>query len=371
MTEKEIKARVDFLSSAKCNHTPHKYIDITGDLIQGTLLSRILYWFAEDKNKQRKVRIFKDGYFWIAKQRKDWWEEIRISERQYDKAIKGLEEKGFVVLAKYKFNSMPTIHIRPDYDNINDAVEKWEDKLRKEIIKESNEELQNCENGNNTKRKSQGNDTKCKTGVTQEGNLLTGITNNDYSNKDYNTENTDKYALKDKSFKDCDNMYASVSEKQEVEKKPKKKSRYIPKDYTEEQLREHIRPAIKENFERIEFENELEHIPDGEKLLEDITVEFFRQYEENMGVKHNILPDKSYINVIRMFVCSTGELREYFDLETYKIMITRYFQTDFNRYGKYDGEVTLCLSHFMNDTIRNHLLNREGILWERAEDEED
>ncbi len=188
------------------------------------------------------------------------------------------------------------------------------------------------------------------------------------SNKD--DKNSIKYALKDKSFKDCDNMYASVSEKQEGEQNPKKKSRYIPKDYTEGQLREHIRPTIRENFERIEIENGLGHIPDGEKLLEDITVEFFRQYEENMGAKHNILPDKSYINVIRMFVCSTGELREYFDLETYEIMINRYFETDFNRYGKYDGEVTLCLSHFMNDTIRNHLLNREGILWEKAEEED-
>ncbi len=188
------------------------------------------------------------------------------------------------------------------------------------------------------------------------------------SNKD--DKNSIKYALKDKSFKDCDNMYASVSEKQEDGQKPKKKSRYIPKDYTEEQLREHIRPTIRENFERIEFENGLGHIPDGEKLLEDITVEFFRQYEENMGVKHRPLPDKSYINVIRMFVCSTGELREYFDLETYGIMIKRYFETDFNRYGKYDGEVTLCLSHFMNDTIRSHLLNREGILWKRAEEED-
>lgn len=185
-----------------------------------------------------------------------------------------------------------------------------------------------------------------------------------------NDKNSIKYAFSDKSSKEED-MYASVSEKQEVEQKPKKKSRFIPKNYTEEQLREHIRPTIKENFRKIEFENELGHIPDGEKLIEDITVEFFRQYEENMGIKHNMLPDKSYINVIRMFVCSTGELREYFDLETYELLIKHYFDTDFNRYGKYDGEVTLCLSHFMNDTIRTHLLNREGILWEKAEDEED
>lgn len=34
LSPEELKARVDFLSSAKCNHTPHKYIDISGGLIE-------------------------------------------------------------------------------------------------------------------------------------------------------------------------------------------------------------------------------------------------------------------------------------------------------------------------------------------------
>ena len=190
VSEKEIEEKVKFLSSAKCNHTQHMYIDITGDLVQGTLLSRIMYWFSVDKNKKSKVRIFKDDYFWIAKQRKDWWEEIRITERQYDKAIKELEKKGFVVLAKYKFNSMPTIHIRPDYENINSATKEWENQLRKEIVAEYKSELQNETDGNNTKCNSQWIDTKCKTGVTQESNLLTLVTNNDYSNINYIPETT-------------------------------------------------------------------------------------------------------------------------------------------------------------------------------------
>lgn len=170
--EEIIKTRVEFLVSARCNHTQHMYIDITDDLIQGTLLARILYWFAETKDHKSKVRIFKDGFFWIAKQRKDWWEEIRITERQYDKAIKGLEEKKFIVLAKYKFNSMPTIHIRPNYEEINNATEKWKAKLREEVVAEYEEELRKEEIGN---------DTKCKSGVTQDETLLTMITNIDYS----------------------------------------------------------------------------------------------------------------------------------------------------------------------------------------------
>ena len=190
VSEKEIEEKVKFLSYTKCNHTPHMYIDITDDLVQGTLLARIMYWFSVDKNKKSKVRIFKDDYFWIAKQRKDWWEEIRITERQYDKAIKELKKKGFVVLAKYKFNSMPTIHIRPDYENINSATKEWEDRLREEIIAEYKSDLQNEEDGNNTKCNSQGIGAKCETGVTQKSNLLTLTTNINYSNNDYIQENT-------------------------------------------------------------------------------------------------------------------------------------------------------------------------------------
>lgn len=193
LSENEIQIKVNFLSSARCNHTFHKYIDITGDLIEGTLLSRILYWFAPSKDNKSKVKIYKDGEYWIAKQRKDWWEEIRITERQYDKAIKSLVEKRLVITAKYKFNSMPTIHIRPNYDVINAEVSKWEDNIRQEVIAEDKgQKLQNEKNGNDTKCNSQGNNTKCNSGMPQDATLLTGITNNDYLNTNYNSFITDK-----------------------------------------------------------------------------------------------------------------------------------------------------------------------------------
>lgn len=177
LSENEIQTKVNFLSSARCNHTFHKYIDITGDLIEGTLLSRILYWFAPSKDNKSKVKIYKDGEYWIAKQRKDWWEEIRITERQYDKAIKSLVKKKFVITAKYKFNSMPTIHIRPNYDVINAEVKKWEENIRQEVIAEDRgQELHKQVDGNDTKCNSQGNNTKCNSGMPQGVTLLTGIT---------------------------------------------------------------------------------------------------------------------------------------------------------------------------------------------------
>ena len=212
LSENEIQTKVNFLSSARCNHTFHKYIDITGDLIEGTLLSRILYWFAPSKDNKSKVKIYKDGEYWIAKQRKDWWEEIRITERQYDKAIKSLVKKKFVITAKYKFNSMPTIHIRPNYDVINAEVKKWEENIRQEVIAEDRgQELHKQADGNDTKCNSQGNNTKCNSGMPQGVTLLTGITNNDYFNNNYETGITDKVHT---STNIDGEVHTSVSEKQ-------------------------------------------------------------------------------------------------------------------------------------------------------------
>ena len=56
-------------------------------------------------------------------------------------------------------------------------------------------------------------------------------------------------------------------------------------------------------------------------------------------------------------------------IKIYEMIIEKYFETDFNRRGKHDGEITLCLSHFMNNKIVNFLINREGILWERCYDD--
>lgn len=325
INQKEIDEKVKFLSSVKCNHTQHMYIDITGDLIQGTLLARIMYWFTPDKNKRSKVRIFKDGYFWIAKQRRDWWDEIRITERQYDKAISELKKKGFVELAKYKFDSMPTIHIRPNYDNINTATEKWEDELRKTIIEEYEEELQKSESGNYT---------KCKTGITKDVTLLTMITN-----RDYNTEiNKTKYAFPSEK---CDTPSNKFS-------------------------REYISKTIN-NIMVLQFG--MEENNDKSKELTNIILYFFKQYEKRLHEKHPNISFISYVNIIKEYLHPFGENMAYIDdLETYQALIDKYFEENYNAQGNYDKEIKLSLSHFMSGEIRDHLCNREGVFWERCDD---
>ena len=88
------------------------YVDMADDLIAGLLLSQIVYWYLPSKKGGSKLRVFKDGYYWIAKARHDWWDEIRVKTRQIDRAIAILEEKGIIVSHLYRFNNAPTTHIR-------------------------------------------------------------------------------------------------------------------------------------------------------------------------------------------------------------------------------------------------------------------
>lgn len=87
------------------------YIDIAGDLVTGVLLSQIIYWNLPNKEGKSKLRVWYEGKLWLAKGREDWWEECRISPKQFDRSIKILENKELIETALKKFNGSPTKHI--------------------------------------------------------------------------------------------------------------------------------------------------------------------------------------------------------------------------------------------------------------------
>jgi len=66
------------------------FVDVSGDLIAGILLSKIVSLFANKNTTTIK------GELAVARLRKSWWDEIRISPKQYDRAIKLLQELGIV-----------------------------------------------------------------------------------------------------------------------------------------------------------------------------------------------------------------------------------------------------------------------------------
>lgn len=90
------------------------YIDMANDLVAGILLSQIIYWYLPDYKGNSKLRVEHEGHQWIAKKRSDWWDECRITEKQYDRAIAILEEKKFVITDTTLFAGKPSKVIRLD-----------------------------------------------------------------------------------------------------------------------------------------------------------------------------------------------------------------------------------------------------------------
>jgi len=109
----------DFLSWEKTTDDVHDhkniYVDVAGgDLAAGVLLGDIVYWYLPGKTGKDKLRVFKNGHYWIARRRYEHWEFVRLSPRQADSALKKLEALGLIIRKVIKYDGEPTSHIRLD-----------------------------------------------------------------------------------------------------------------------------------------------------------------------------------------------------------------------------------------------------------------
>ncbi|MCK9598644.1 MAG: hypothetical protein M0R06_06345, partial [Sphaerochaeta sp.] len=103
MWEKASRDTIDFKKS---------YVDMTGDLIAGLMLSELVYWFLPSKSGGSKLRVEHDEAWWVAARLEDWWERTRISPKQARRGLDILAEKGLIIRHIYKYNGNPTTHIR-------------------------------------------------------------------------------------------------------------------------------------------------------------------------------------------------------------------------------------------------------------------
>lgn len=89
------------------------YVDMAcGELGAGVLLSQIVYWHEPDDEGNSRLRVEKDGHLWIAKGRSDWWEECRITAKQFDHYAEILEANQLIYSKLYRFAGSPTKHVR-------------------------------------------------------------------------------------------------------------------------------------------------------------------------------------------------------------------------------------------------------------------
>jgi hypothetical protein len=83
---------------------------VGGDIVTGLMLDRLRFWFKPNQNGKPKTTINRDGKRWVAKTRKEWHDECRLTERQADRATAKLVELGLVETKVWKFKGNPTLH---------------------------------------------------------------------------------------------------------------------------------------------------------------------------------------------------------------------------------------------------------------------
>lgn len=281
----EVKAEVEYSFAHSFNHTLHAYIDITEDLVAGTLLSQILYWFMPDKDGKRKVRVYKHNHYWLAKGREDWWDEIRITPKQYDRAIKILKEKELVESQVFRFSGLTYCHIRPIMENILAAIEKW--KIG---------EAAKIENATDFPKGKKRISPKGESGIDERVIPLTEITT-EFTDKDYN--NHIKGVQGDNTVK-----------------------RYYPPnnsidyDILDRQIGSACKSAEIENA--VDIDN-----------IKFIVKYYFKSFYSTFGHEHTRLNQKVMVDVVSNIKWSPSDMVDGTDRDMYMALIDQHFQTQY------------------------------------------
>lgn len=315
---------------------------VVGNLEEAVALNQVSYWI--EKYKEAKHNL-KDGKYWVYNSYQKWhddnfpfWHTSKIQ-----RIFKSLEKKGILISANYNsagFDKTKWYSI--DYEKLQKMTEDYINRKEQQSAEDENSLPDN------------------ESSLIENEQSLIG---SDYpipenTNRDYTTENTDINAFPDKSEKDDINIYASFPEEKEVEHN-QKKSRYIPEDYTEEQLVEHIRPTIENSINYIcDEEDNKEKL--SETLIEIIRI-FYKKYYIAFGKRHKILSDMAYKNISERFMFPPEIMCDedtQYDIKSYADMMDVYFTTEYNKQKKYGKDIELSISHFMSENIRSNLYYR-------------
>ena len=371
--KEKLRTDVDFAFSNKKNHTLHAYIDIAGGLVEGTLLTQILYWCGNDKDESKdKLKVFRDGEYWLAKGRESWWEEIRITPRQFDTAVKNLKNKNLIDTARFHFGGVPTIHVRPIYKEINNAIDEWKENYKKVIEEENGKEkyvrvnsnLQNCKI------------TDCENNNLQNGEIemtdlqnanninINNISSTEITNREYDTENTSNSLSNDK-----DNSKTKVLElhNSPVSEETKQETRVLKtlgrKTYTPKQT------SLKDMSTRA---GEISYrLVDDTKTADEVSYciwYFLEQYKIHRHKEHIPLTNDKLYEVVKTML-STITIKHKNDGGMFesdynplvadnvsradiRSVINKYFQTKFREKTDYS------LVHFTQEGVLTNVMNK-------------
>ena len=165
-----------------------------------------------------------------------------------------------------------------------------------------------------------------------------------------NTNNKD--ASNSDELKDCVRMDASFPKEKE-DGYVKLGNKNISKTkYTQSELESYLPNKIRELYlqENLSLDEYTEE-------LVNIVMYFYRCHRILRKEKHPLLTDISYEKIVIGYLNPPETMSTYgeFTFEVYKEMIDKYFNVDFGKYSGTPKNFNYRISHFMSDTIREHL----------------
>lgn len=298
---------------------------VLGDLNESIVLNQLNYWLEINKKANKN---FIDGKFWVYNTYSDWrmkdfpyW-----SEKTIQRAFTRLENKGIVISANYNKSGIDkTKWYTIDYDMLKKIIKEYcdeQDKLSpRQDNKSARQDKMTCPEGQNDR-------------------AIPEITT-DITNRDYNSENTDK-----------------ASDKSEVSYKafsPKKVAHKIPYDYTQSQFDSFIKNKV---YEILEPHSDEYH--EAVEPISKIISYFYEKYYEVFGERHPIMSDAVYLGVVKKLlnpIDAIWESDDRMNVLGYEAMIDRFFKTE---YGKKSGHFTdYRIGYFFSDSVMENLYYRE------------
>lgn len=298
---------------------------VLGDLNESIVLNQLNYWLEINKKANKN---FIDGKFWVYNTYSDWrmkdfpyW-----SEKTIQRAFTRLENKGIVISANYNKSGIDkTKWYTIDYDMLKKIIKEYcdeQDKLSpRQDNKSARQDKMTCPEGQNDR-------------------TIPEITT-DITNRDYNSENTDK-----------------ASDKSEVSYKafsPKKVAHKIPYDYTQSQFDSFIKNKV---YEILEPHSDEYH--EAVEPISKIISYFYEKYYEVFGERHPIMSDAVYLGVVKKLlnpIDAIWESDDRMNVLGYEAMIDRFFKTE---YGKKSGHFTdYRIGYFFSDSVMENLYYRE------------
>lgn len=90
-----------------------EYVDLLeGDHLSALMLGQIVYWYLPGKTGKSKLRVQRDGSWWLVKSHVDWESELRMTRRQSQRCLEVLRSKSIIQTERYMFNGHPTVHLK-------------------------------------------------------------------------------------------------------------------------------------------------------------------------------------------------------------------------------------------------------------------